>query len=329
MNTTQGFRKTGTVFALAVGATVAATAPSASLAQAAEVFPAPVYVSLRDDAAVVAFPGGTVWAGGPAMLYTALTPDGKVLMVTSPASGNVYAFDAATGEQVAVVATGEAPKGVKITPDGREAWVSNEAGNTISVVDLGRFEVVATIPTEKMPHNVRFSADGKTGYVTLQGGAGLGVIDTAKREVVEVIPVPGITGPHNLDLSADGKTAWVRDVVDSVAVLDLETREVKKVIRAATGHAGIDVLPNGRYVVTGAIGDTVVTVIDPATLEVVKRITVGLGPHGVRASADSRWIYATITSENKVVVIDADSLEVAAEYPVGKFPFWAAVRGNY
>jgi YVTN family beta-propeller protein len=312
-----------------LGAAVIAGLMGTAGARAEDPFPTPVYVSLRDANAVVAFPGGTVWEGGPAMLYAALTPDGKTLMVTSPKSGSVFAFDAATGDQLAAVATGEAPKGVKITPDGSEAWVSNEAGNTLSVVDLSTFEVVATIPTEDMPHNVRFSADGKTGYVTLQGGAGIGVIDTAKREIVEVIPVPGITGPHNLDLSADGKTAWVRDVVDSVAVLDLTTREVKKVIRAATGHAGIDVLPNGRYVVTGAIGDTVVTVIDPATLEVVKRIPVGLGPHGVRASADSRWIYATITSENKVVVIDVETLEVAAEYPVGEFPFWAAVPGNF
>ena len=95
------------------------------------------------------------------------------------------------------------------------------------------------------------------------------------------------------------------------------------------GHAGIDVLPNGRYVVTGAIGDSFVTVIDPTTLKVVKKIPVGTGPHGVRASADSRWVYVTVTADNKVVVIDTKTLEVTKAYSVGQFPFWAAVRGNF
>jgi len=293
-----------------------------------EPFPGPVYVSLKQDNGVVSFPGSTFWKGGPSMLYTAVTPDGKVLMVTSPTTDRVYAFDTGSGEQVAVVATGKTPKGVKVTPDGKEAWVSNESGNSISIVDLSTYEVVGTVATEKMPHNVRFSQDGKSGYVTLQGGAGLGVIDTAEQKLTRIIPLPGITGPHNLDLSGDGKTAFVRDIVNSVAVLDLETGTVIKVIRAGNGHAGIDVLPDGRYVVTGAIGDTFVTVIDPGTLEVVKKIPVGKGPHGVRASADSRWIYVTVTADNKVVVIDTETLEVVREYPVGSFPFWAAVPGN-
>lgn len=297
-------------------------------AEESDPFPAPAYVSLKQDNAVVAFPGATVWEGGPTMLYDALTPDGKVLVVTSPSSGQLFVFDTATGKQVTAIKTGKAPKGVKISPDGKEAWVSNEAGNTVSVVDLANHSVVATIETEEKPHNVRFSDDGKTAYVTLQGGAGLGVIDTASRKVMKIIPIPDVVGPHNLDLSPDGKTAYVRDFVNSVAVLDLDSGEVKKIIKVGNGHAGIDVLPDGSRIVTGAIGDTIVTVIDPETLEVIKKIEVGAGPHGVRASADSKWIYVTVTGANKVVVINADTLEIADEFPVGKFPFWAAVRGN-
>lgn len=321
------YRNLAAVYRLAVGLLTLAVQPSVYCAEV--LFPEPVFVSLKQENGVVVFPGASFWKGGPTMLYTAITPDGKVLMVTSPKTGQVYAFDTEKREQIAVVATGKAPKGVKITPDGKEAWISNEAGNTISIVELSTYKVVGTIETEEMPHNVRFSNDGKIGYVTLQGGAGLGVIDTTKREVTKVIPIPGITGPHNLDLSGDGKTAYVRDTVNSVAVLDLETGAVKKIIRSGNGHAGIDVLPNGRYVVTGAIGDSFVTVIDPTTLKVVKQIPVGIGPHGVRASADSRWVYVTVTADNKVVVIDTKTLEVTKEYSVGQFPFWAAVRGNF
>lgn len=286
------------------------------------------YVSIKQDNAVAILPDTEVWEGGPTMLYDALTPDGKLLLVTSPGTGSVYVFDAGSGKQLAVIKTGKAAKGVKISPDGTEAYVSNEGEASISIVDLRALKVVGTIHTEEMPHNVRFSADGKTAYVTLQGGAGLGVIDTQRREVTRVIAVPGLTGPHNLDLSHDGKTAFVRDIANHVAVVDLATGEIKKLIEVGVGHAGIDVTPDGRYAVTGAIGDKVVSVIDAGTYSLIKQIQVGVGPHGVRASSDSRWIYVTVTAANKVVVIDTETLEIVREFSVGKFPFWVAIQGN-
>jgi len=286
------------------------------------------FVSIKQGSAVEVLPDESTWEGGPTMLYDALTPDGKMLLVTSPSTGSVYAFDATSGVQLAIIKTGKAAKGVKISPDGNEAYVSNEGEDSISIVNLKSLKVVGTIHTEKMPHNVRFSEDGKTAYVTLQGGAGLGVIDTQMRKVTRVIPVPGLTGPHNLDLSHDGKMAFVRDTANHVAVVDLSTGKIKKLIEVGIGHAGIDVTPDGRYAITGAIGDKVVSVIDVDTLSLVKQIEVGIGPHGVRASADSRWVYVTVTAANKVVVIDAETLAIAREFPVGKFPFWVSIQGN-
>ena len=286
------------------------------------------FVSIKQDSTVEVFPGMEIWAGGPSMLYTALTPDGKKLLVTSPSTGSVYVFDVNSGKQSAIIKTGKAAKGVKISPDGKEAYVSNEGEATISVVDLKTLKVVGSIHTEDMPHNVRFSEDGKTAYVTLQGGAGLGVIDTKTRKVTRLISLPGLLGPHNLDLSHDGKVAFVRDTANHVAVVDLASGEIKKLIEVGTGHAGIDVTPDGRYAITGAIGDKVVSVIDTRTLSLVKQIEVGIGPHGVRASGDSRWVYVTVTAANKVVVIDTRTLSVVEEYSVGKFPFWIAIQGN-
>jgi YVTN family beta-propeller protein len=144
--------------------------------------------------------------------------------------------------------------------------------------------------------------------------------------MIRVISVPGITGPHNLDLSEDEKTAFVRDFVHHVAVLDLESGKVKKVLKVGNGHGGIDVLPNGRYVATAAIGDHIVSLIDE-TLKVTD-IDVGDGPHGIRASKDSRWIYVTLTKENIVAVINVNTMKVEKRIAVGEFPFWVAVQGN-
>jgi len=292
-----------------------------------DVFPQDTYISMKKSASIIRFPQEKVWRGGPNMLYTAITPDGKMVLSTSPSTGTVYAFDAKNNKQLAVIKVGKAPKGVKVSPDGKVAYVSNQGSNDISVVDLKKLAVINTIKVEKGPHNVRFTRDGKLAYVTLQGGAGIAVIDTAAAKMIKVIPVPGITGPHNLDLSADEKTAYVRDFVHNVAVLDLSTGKVKKIIEVGGGHGGIDVTPDGRYAVTGAIGDTYISVINTKDLT-VKNIEVGSGPHGVRASKNSCWLYVTLTADNTVAVIDLKKLKVEKKIAVENFPFWVAIQGN-
>ena len=290
-------------------------------------FPEPVMITMKKSGTVQSFPTQATWQGGPNMLYDALTPDGKMLLASSPSDNTVYVFDTSNGKQLAIIPVGKAPKGVKVTPDGKLAYVSNQGSSDLSVIDLNSLKVLNTIKTEKGPHNARFTKDGKIAYVTLQGGAGIAVIDTEKQKMVRVIPVPGITGPHNLDLSSDEKTAFVRDFVHHVAVLDLETGKVKKVITVGNGHGGIDVSPDGHFVATAAIGDDIISIINPETLA-MKNIKVGNGPHGIRFSKDSKWLYVTVTKDNVVAVINVKTMAVEKKIAVGKFPFWIAVPGN-
>jgi YVTN family beta-propeller protein len=290
-------------------------------------FPATTYITMKKSGSVENFPQLAQWQGGPNMLYDALTPNGKMLLATSPSSDAVYVFDTSSGRQLAVIPVGKAPKGVKISPDGMVAYVSNQGSADISVVDLQRLKVVDSIKTAKWPHNARFTRDGKLAYVTLQGGAGIGVIDTAARKMIRIIAIPGITGPHNLDLSGDEKTAFVRDFVHNVAVVDLVSGQVKKVIKVGNGHGGIDVTPDDRYAITAAIGDNFISVIDTKSLS-VQNIEVGNGPHGVRASRDSRWIYVTLTRDNAIAVVNSATMKVEKKIPAGQFPFWIAVQGN-
>ncbi len=295
---------------------------------AEELFVEDIFATLKDSGQVAKFSGQTIWQGQPVMLYNSITPDAKRLVVSSPKMAKIYVFDTSTGNILAQVKVGKESKGLKISPNGKEVYVANEGEATVSVVNLDNYEVVTTIPVEDMPHNIRFSDDGKLAYVTLQGGAGLGIIDTHTRKVLKVIPTPGLIGAHNIDLSKDGKTAFIRDTSNSVGVMDLASGKIKKIISVGQGHAGIDVIPNGELVITGAIADDIITVINSKTLEVVKQIKVGFGPHGVRASKDNRWIYVVVTTDDKLVVIDTKTLEVVKSFDLASFPFWLAVNGN-
>ena len=307
--------------------TAKTNAPKAMDKATAKEFPETTFITMKKGGTIQNFPQQQTWAGGPNMLYDAVSPDGKMVLSTSPSANTVYAFDSNSGKQLAAIKVGKAPKGVKISPDGKIAYISNQGSANISVVDLKKLAVVNTIKVEKGPHNARFTKDGTVAYVTLQGGAGIGVIDVISNQMTKVIPVAGITGPHNLDLSSDEKTAFVRDFVHHVAVVDLISGKVKKVITVGNGHGGIDVTPDGRYAATAAIADTFISVIDTKSLE-VKNIEVGNGPHGIRASKDSHWLYVTLTKDNAIAVVNMRTMRVDKKIAVGAFPFWVAVQGN-
>lgn len=294
-----------------------------------QVFPAPVYVSLEGANAVEVLPQETVWYGLKSAHYIALSPDGHRLLVSGHQTGKVYLVDTGTGKTIATFDIGAVVQGVKIGPNGHWGLASAPNKGAVAAINLDTLELVKMIEVGKAPHNASFSPDGKLAYVTLQGGSGVAVVAMTTLEKINEIPVPNIQGPHNIDLSDHGQLMWVRDLVGNVAVVNTRTEEELAVIEVGNGHAGIDVVPGGQYVVTGAIADNIVTVIDANTYEVVKRIEVGQGPHGVRASRNGRWVYAAVTGTNKVAVIDMCSLEVVRQIPTdGAVPFWIAVQGN-
>lgn len=306
----------------AAGLSAAATAASQNE------FPGPVYVAVQGANEVEVLPKGTIWHDVTAAHYDDVSHDGRLVAVTSAQPGQVYIIEAATGKKLAVLPTGKATQGVKITPDGRMALVVDPGAGTVTAVDLKALKIVKTIPVGKTPHNVIYTADSGTAYVTLQGQGAVAIVDMPTLSKVGEIATPGLDTPHNLDLSANGQQLWVRDFVGHVGVVDLRTRKLLHVIKVGNGHGGIDVIPGGRYVFTGAIADEYVDVIDPHTYKVVKRIKVGASPHGVRASRDGRWVYADVYGDNAIAVIDTHTLKVVRRIKTGTGPFWAAVQGN-
>lgn len=317
---------------LALAFATAALLPASGLVCAAEspdLFPAPVYVTLQAASAVEDLSTGNTWNALDSAHYDAVSPDGTRLLVGSKDRPEVYLVDTASGRALVTFEVGPTPQGVAIGPRGKRALAVSAGNGTVAVIDLEHLELVKSIPVGKVPHNARFTADGELAYVTLQGAGAVAVVDMQALEKIDEIPVPGIPGPHNLDLSFDEDTLWVRGLVGKVAAIDIGSREVLALIPVGLGHGGIDVIPGGRYVFTGAIADHRVDVIDPETFEVVERIEVGQGPHGVRASRDGRWVYAGVTATDKVAVIDTSTLQVVEQVPTdGRLPFWISVAGN-
>lgn len=313
------------VIALALGMSATVQADQASK----DVLPAPVYVTLQSSNKVEILPSGKTCDGLPGAHYVAVSPDGKRLLVSSAKRPEAYLVDVHTCKKLATFDVGAVAQGVQISPNGRWGLAVGAGNGTVTIIDMHAAKVVKTIAVGKTPHNARFTADSKLAYVTLQGAAAVAVVNMKTLDKTGEFATPGLTYPHNLDLSADGKILWIRGLISKVAAIDLASHKVLAVIPVGLGHGGIDVIPGGRYVFTGAIGDHVVDVIDPKTFKVIKRIDVGQGPHGVRASRDGRRVYTGVTGTNKLAVISTSTLEVVKQISTqGKVPFWVAVAGN-
>ena len=79
---------------------------------------------------------------------SAVTPDGKWLLVALADQNKVAVIDVKTMQVARSVEVGEYPQEVLVAPDGKTAYVScMHGGGTVSEIDLGSWTVTRSIAT--------------------------------------------------------------------------------------------------------------------------------------------------------------------------------------
>ncbi len=148
----------------------------------------------------------------------AVAPDGGAMVATGEMSGQVLFFDLANPIRpslVAAVDVNQAPWHPTYTRDGRYVYVGNQRANTVTVIDVTTHEVAAVIrhPALAQPHGIAVSPDGRHVYVSNRNLSG------------EYRPAGHAEGSPN----------------GNVVVIDIDTREVVKVIEVGRGPSGLSV----------------------------------------------------------------------------------------
>lgn len=102
----------------------------------------------------------------------AITPDGRLALVTCRACNQLVVIDVATRQVVQVFGEAEGigrdPRHVAISPDGTRAYVSAYVGDAVTVlgrVEGDRFRVVTTLAVGRRPTGLSITPDGATVYV--------------------------------------------------------------------------------------------------------------------------------------------------------------------
>ena len=73
------------------------------------------------------------------------TPDGKLVLVSSLRTGDLFVFDAISHKLLKKISTGHGGAGILITEDGSKAFIGCTPDNYVAVIDLKKMELVAHI----------------------------------------------------------------------------------------------------------------------------------------------------------------------------------------
>ncbi|WP_241671179.1 YVTN family beta-propeller repeat protein [Dankookia rubra] len=205
-----------------------------------------------------------------------LSPDGKLLVVTSLRRDQVDIYDAATRTLLARLKVPDKPSHLAYTPDSRIAFVTLQGVRKLMAIDLVTYKPLWTAEVGPQPAGVTWH-NGRL-LVGVMGSDHVAVVNPADGKVERTIFAG--RGAHTVFPSPDRKLLYVNSRVDSrITVLDGETLEPRAHWDLPGGPDCIAFDPRGRLWVTlrwtGRLA-----IVDPASGE-WETVPVGRSPHGV------------------------------------------------
>ncbi|MGZ4489891.1 MAG: alkaline phosphatase family protein [Nocardioidaceae bacterium] len=290
-------------------------------------------------------PAGSQTTLGDLPLNTALSPDGKTMLVSNDGQGtqSLQVVDTSTSKVVQTLDYASPQSlfvGLAFSPDGTKAYAAGGGQQVIHTYDVkdGRLTETAPITLPKtnpagaavnmFPAGLSTTADGKQLVVADHLADAASVVDTATGTAQTV--AVGHT-PYTAVVAKGGDKAYVTNQgADTVSVLDLggAIPTVSKTVKVGT-HPNTAVLSKDGSRLFVANGDSDdISVLDTSTDTVVKTISlapydgakVGSNPLGLSLSPDGSSLYVSNSGNNDVAVLDAATGAVRGTIPTAWYP---------
>ncbi|MDH3338775.1 MAG: beta-propeller fold lactonase family protein [Gammaproteobacteria bacterium] len=182
--------------------------------------------------------------------------------------------------------------------DGALVYVSNEDSGDVSIISTATNEVVTSLSVGRRPRGIKVSYDGKKLFVALSGSP----------------KCPPSMADEECEKKITDKTQ------DGIAVVDLLTARVERVLPGGSDPEQFDVSADNRRLFVSNEDSDEATIVDIASGKVIQTIPVTREPEGVRISPDGALVYVTGETDHNVTVLDATSGAVVATIGVGLRP---------
>jgi YVTN family beta-propeller protein len=248
-----------------------------------------------------------------------ITPDGRLVYVSSDGASTVSVIDTATDTVRANIEVGKTPHGLALTPDGKTLLVAGFGTSQLSFIDVGTDTVTGRAPVPS-PHNIAIAPDGRRAYVAsqVQGSAALVIVDLNTKLVAGRVPVPNV--PRALNFSPDGKQLYFTEAgVSAVQILDPATNTVVDQIPVGASPHHPLFVGSGQTALVVVQGPGQLAVVDTAS-KAVTPVQVGRLPHWIAVSSDGGFAYVTNENSNTVSVVSLDTKKVIGTVPIGAGP---------
>ena len=240
-------------------------------------------------------------------------PTGTVI-VSNMNDNSATVIDAATGNVLATLPTGEGPHEVAASNDGKWALVSNygvrgKPGNTVTVIDVGNLAVVRTIELreDQRPHGMKFLPGDSLVAITSETSKSIILVDVRSGALVKRLPTNG-RATHMLGVSAKGDRIAAGNIADNtISIVSLTSTDEPKVIPVARQPEGIAITPDGNFAWVGSNRDSIVLVVDVRTGLAADTLR-GFGlPYRLAVSPDGRRVVVTDPMKATIRVFDTNT----------------------
>lgn len=289
-------------------------------------------------------PAGTQTTLGKLPTATALSPDGKLLLVLNTGDTDAQQLQAVDPGSHRVVQTlgYKAPDGlyagVAFSPDGKHAYASAGGGNTIHTYAVNGQHLTEqapiALPTKNpagqavntYPAGLAVTPDGKRLVVADQQTDSASVVDLTTRQI-NTVPVGH--NPYAVALSPDGRTAYVSNQgANTLSALDVSgpTPKVTRTITVGThpNRLAVD-KRTGTVFAANSESDSVSVIpvgAPQSTIDLApyRGAPIGSNPDDLALSGDGSTLYVANSGNNDVDVVDARTGKVRGMIPTAWYP---------
>lgn len=211
-------------------------------------------------------------------------------------------------------------------------WITNTRQNTIAVYDQSDLSLIKQFEPGEVSHARDVLVDEERGfaYASATFTNVIAVVDTDRLEIVERIEIDSTRRGRNapqfsatsltLDEEA-GKLFTTSLSTNEIAVIDLESREVEKVIPLDEGLSVIGIAydhESGLAFVSAQDSDNLL-IVDVDSGEVLHNVLVGAGALNVAFEPVGRLAYVSNRGAGTITVVSPEG-EIVANLENGPFP---------
>ncbi len=199
--------------------------------------------------------------GGVFCKVMLFSDDESTLYVSNWLSQDVSVIDAVNYKLIRKLKVTNTPRGLALSPDNKFLYVCIFDGNRIEKIDLKTGKIVKAIVGSSSMRHIVSDRKNKLFFASAMGSGQVVVISMENDQVIKRIPVGH--KPNTIKLSQDRrflfvstrgpnnpKTYYIKGPeFGKIVVIDTKTLEVKEWIWGKNQPTGLDVSPDGKYLV--------------------------------------------------------------------------------